>query len=490
MKLNQRIANKAYYLMCKQERTGVCFDIKKAEKLLAYIEPEMLRIEKLVEPTLPSTTPNKGESAAFTPPKKQLNKQGTATVAAENWFDSIVFVVKDMSYYGEKFYTDELNFRVKLRNYTKEETVTPLVTKIPMLLKHQEGLKNYLMDKNWKPTFWNIKKERNKQGKLVPVRVNGKTVKTSPKFQHLGKMCPNLAILDFDRVIYIVKWLSLRNRKGVIEGWLSNPRLEIDSRLPTRSSGLTNTKRQKHSVVCNVPKNDPKVTLGKEMRELFIPPKGMVMVGWDASGLEARVKGHFTSKYDNGAYAKKILSESYDEHEENAGLWNCERREAKTPGYALQYFCKLPTFCESLGLSLKEGKSKYEAYWEKNWALRLFDEDMEKQWIDNNKKFVYTIDGGKILTRARHSITNAVFQSTGAKIMDVAGLFLDDMAKHLNDERNIYYHDEYLCSCNPEDAEELGKLGVESIIKAGQFFKLHVPLDAEYKIGKSWADCH
>ncbi len=53
MKLNQRLANKNYYLMCKQERTGVCLDFKKASLLLESIKPMMSSIEEQVESTLP-----------------------------------------------------------------------------------------------------------------------------------------------------------------------------------------------------------------------------------------------------------------------------------------------------------------------------------------------------------------------------------------------------------------------------------------------------
>jgi DNA polymerase I len=51
-------------------------------------------------------------------------------------------------------------------------------------------------------------------------------------------------------------------------------------------------------------------------------------------------------------------------------------------------------------------------------------------------------------------------------------------------------HDEMQIECHPDDAERVGKLAVESIREAGEFFNLRCPLDGEYKIGQSWRETH
>jgi DNA polymerase I-like protein with 3'-5' exonuclease and polymerase domains len=57
-------------------------------------------------------------------------------------------------------------------------------------------------------------------------------------------------------------------------------------------------------------------------------------------------------------------------------------------------------------------------------------------------------------------------------------------------KRVAYYHDENVWECPEEIAKEIGEMGVKSIIKAGEYLKLSVPLAAEFKIGLSWADIH
>ena len=51
-------------------------------------------------------------------------------------------------------------------------------------------------------------------------------------------------------------------------------------------------------------------------------------------------------------------------------------------------------------------------------------------------------------------------------------------------------HDEWQIEVLPNRAEDIGKLAVASIRKAGEAFNFPCPLDATYKIGTTWADTH
>ena len=42
----------------------------------------------------------------------------------------------------------------------------------------------------------------------------------------------------------------------------------------------------------------------------------------------------------------------------------------------------------------------------------------------------------------------------------------------------------------PDKADELGKLFVDSITKAGEALGVRCPLDGEYKVGKNWKETH
>lgn len=478
-----KLAHITYHGMQEQARTGICFDSPRAEELIVEISEKMERIEQEVEPQLPARKPLKGELKVMTPPKLQFRKDGTPSANCEKWFDD-VFEKDDGSWgawKGEWLLT---------LPYHK-----PVIQDMPMTLGNGDALKDWLLSLGWQPMYWNYKTKKNKNGKLEKVRVNRKFVKTSPKLQENGKICPNLSLLEEVRLVKpILEWLTLRHRRSQIQGWLNNPRLEVDGRLSAGASGLTNTKRQKHITVVNVPRVGS--VLGEEMRGLFIVPEGMVQVGYDASSLEDRVKAHYLTRIDNGEFAEKILAGNYDPHTENADIWFPEevdrgkaRTRSKNGGYALQYQCMPPTLAKTLKCSLHEAEEYHRLYWEHNWALAEFIKQVERAWESNNKSFVRTIDHSKIYTRHQHSVSNCVMQSTGAKVMDMSYAFMRKWVD-FPAERVIYSHDEYQWYTYPEYADKLGELGCESIRAAGRAFKMQVPMDAEFMVGKSWAECH
>ena len=154
----------------------------------------------------------------------------------------------------------------------------------------------------WKPTLYNYQKDSN--GK--PVRdQKGKLIPTSPKIQEAGKICPNLMEMEGDLVKLVVKWLSLRNRQSVLQGWLNNPRLQMDGRIGAGRTGIAATHRQKHKVIVNVPKASEKVLLGKEFRSLFICEEGTKIAAGDAAALEGRVQGHYCVPMDTQALTRR-----------------------------------------------------------------------------------------------------------------------------------------------------------------------------------------
>ena len=86
-------------------------------------------------------------------------------------------------------------------------------------------------------------------------------------------------------------------------------------------------------------------------RKLFVPHKGMVMVGADLEGLELRALGHYLSRFDDGAFADVVING--DIHQQNADRVGCSRRDVKTITYAFIYGAG----DQKLGHSLQPGLS-------------------------------------------------------------------------------------------------------------------------------------
>jgi hypothetical protein len=317
-----RLAQKATYLQAVQELCGFRFDIEKARALTLRIRKEMQEIEHEVLPQLPPRPLKKSEEAEYTLPAKPFKQDGTFSVHMLRFLEkhgcSGDASLRTVQWNGEPWSVEG----GKLLPATK-----------PMELGNQEDIKNYLLAEGWSPSLFNLKKDKN--GKVVRDPKTKAPIQTTPKMQENGRLCPNLEAMSGPLVRMVVRWMSYRNRLSVLEGWLANPRLAFDGRLTAGSTGVTNTFRQKHTVVTNVPKNKEHVLLGREFRELFTANEGQVLVGYDASALEDRIKGALTWKYDGGEYARKILAEGYDPHQENADIWGIERSIAKNGTYCV-----------------------------------------------------------------------------------------------------------------------------------------------------------
>ncbi len=422
---------KDYFLYSAQAYTGVKFNVEKAKKLSAYIEEEMAKIKAEVDPKLPPRPLKTAEQAFYKIPAKPFKKSGELSTAMTNWLEKHSAKLEDE-------YILAYDMKVKL----VANEILPV--KLPMEIDDNIEIKQYFLDSGWIPSddYWNLKKgpdgkpERDEKGKLI---------KTSPKIQHAGVLCPNLLKLSGEIPAKVVKFLSLRNRLGVVTGWLSNPRLEFDGRISAEISGYTPTSRVKHRTVVNCPKADVKVLLGSEMRDLFTVDKGFWYCGADQSALENRTLAAYTIKYDGGKFADMVLNG--DSHSFNSFAFfphlndkfdinaptnkdNPEfkpwRNKSKTGSYLLAYGGGVGKLASSLGLSKTEAQIAYDNYWIANYGLGQFKEKVEQYFSTVGKnKYVPAWDGRLLSVRGKNVLVNCLGQSLGAIAMSITACFMD-----------------------------------------------------------------
>jgi len=387
----------------------------------------------------------------------------------------------------------------------------------PSLTK-RERLADQLLKLGWKPT---LKTPSGEKWKLTD---KGKPVETLSQMElPIGKK--------------LAEYYTYAHRKSQIEGWID--KLRPDGRLTAGAdSAGTNTARMKHKIVVNVPKADPKVLFGEQMRQLFIPHQSDYLVGWDGAGLEARVMAHYTYKFDGGEFAQLILEGDVHSHnahiffpEETEGLTKADaeftpyRNISKNGFYALVYGAQVPKLAETLKIPRKIAESRFEEFWDNNPGLgRLRDKIMR---MAEEYGYVPGIDGRKILIRSSHSALNALFQSCGSIIMKKSAQIFDHWARdeRLQWEYLANVHDElqtgvpkrFVLSYESDNLEavrsrpygdqiwsgihehdgiysrhycRVGELGVKSIRQAGVDLGMRIPMDAEYMVGNNWAETH
>jgi hypothetical protein len=509
-----RQMQKDYWLYSAQAYTGVKFSIPKAEALVKHIEEKMAEIKAVVDPELPPRPLKTAEKAFYKMPSKPYSKSGERSAALLKWLE------KHNATLDEEGFVHAYGLKQKL---VANEV---LDVKLPMEIEDNVELKQYFLDAGWIPheDFWNFK--RGPDGK--PERdEKGKFIKTTPKIQNAGQICPNLSKLDGEIPSKVVKFLSYRNRLGIVKGWLDNWRLEFDGRLSAEISGYAPTSRVRHRTVCNVPKADPKVLLGNEMRDLFEVDKGFWYCGTDAAALENRVLAGRTAKYDGGKFAKMQLEG--DPHSFNAFAFyphlhkifdinNVElkeitdfkpwRNKAKTGAYLLAFGGGAGKLASSLGLSKKEGEVAYANYWKMNEGLGKLKEAVENYYSTTGKnKHIPAVDGRLVSVRGKNVLLSCIGQGGGAIAMSYAACFMDAWLGdlHLDEKGRPYYcykgkvvkrvsmvHDEYSWEVEDGVQGEIVEMSVKAIVKAGEHLKMDIPLAGEGKKSYegSWLHVH
>lgn len=457
-------------IIARQHARGLHFDKHKANDLFKLISADMEFIRLSLQDDLPPASIP--ESKLDYPPKKQFNKDGQPSALIQKYVAKYGGSVLKRNP-GEGYFAMLPFGRVR-----DLPMVEPIETKAPLDIDSPNAVKQYLLDRGWRPTIWNRKKNS-----------DGKWENTTPKLWDDNKeLCPNIVKTGIKGIEKISEYLTLRNRLNVINGWLDNSRVKEDSIICSDADTLgAVTGRFTHKIVANVPRSTS--TYGKEIRALFKPRFGYCMVGWDASSLEARMEAHYTYLFDGGTYGQELLEG--DIHTKNKEVLSLPTRDAaKTWKYAVTYGASPKKLASTFGWSVAEAEKAYKQFWDANPALRSLVAKVQSS--SEGRGWVRALDGRPIPVDSKHSALNRLLQSAGAITMKYAMVIADREVRLRGLEANglIRYHDEEQWECPEDSANTLGNIGVNSIRKAGRYLKLNVPLDGEYKIGSNWSETH
>lgn len=331
-------------------------------------------------------------------------------------------------------------------------------------------VKDYLFSIGWEPDEWNEDDYGNR---------------TSPKLTttSLLKLGKPGELLDHRTV--------LTHRRNQLEGFLRNVR--EDGRIEARANTLgTPTMRMTHSVVVNVPKADPKVFFGKEMRSVFTVPEDCVLVGGDIAGLENRCIVHYLNNPD----LIKVFTEG-DFHmkfmEVNKQFLK-DRNTTKTVEYAFFFEAKdwkLGTLVDDrCGLRPEDVGAQIRKNVETlipglTGLISKTQKEAEQGWV-------LGIDGRKI--RIRRSPFNSKIQSAGAIFFKRVIFILD---KWLKDARLCgpvkllgVFHDEAQYQVKKEYAIFFKSMFEIAVKEAAKYYKFRCPMEGNVKIGRTWAETH
>lgn len=235
---------------------------------------------------------------------------------------------------------------------------------------------------------------------------------------------------------------------------------------------------------------------GTECREMFYPGPGRVHIGADLSGIELRCLAHFMARWDGGAYVKTLLEgDIHTANQEAAGLPT--RNNAKTFIYAFLYGAGDGKIGSIVGGGPKAGKKLRAQFEEAIPAIGKLVKAVQKKTKMHG--YLSALDGGTLHVRSPHSALNTLLQSAGALI---AKRWLCEIVREVRRrgytthkggdvEFMAWVHDEVQVSAkNEEIAREVGEITLWAVKRVEEYYSFRCPLDAEYKVGRDWKECH
>ena len=242
--------------------------------------------------------------------------------------------------------------------------------------------------------------------------------------------------------------------------------------------------------------------LGSEIRRMFVPAEGCVLVDADYSQIELRLLAHISA--DEGMQA--AFRSGGDFHAETAAkvfhvaredVTPEMRRQAKAVNFGIVYGISAFSLSQDIGVTVAEAKAYMDAYFATFPGVRRYMDAVVEQAEQNG--FVETIFHRRRdlpeLSSSNHNLRafgqrvalNMPIQGTAADIMKLAMIAV---WRRLRKEQPaarlvLQVHDELIVECPEADAQAVAALLEEEMERV---VTLSVPLTAEAHWGKNWLE--
>lgn len=149
---------------------------------------------------------------------------------------------------------------------------------------------------------------------------------------------------------------------------------------------------------------------------------------------------------------------------------------------------------EDLILKTIYGKQVADTFLKNLTGIQDLIKDCQKQ--SKEKGTVKAIDGRELPSRSPHSALNLLLQGSAGVIAkkwmvnyhEVA--YTKGLPHGVKWSQMAYIHDEYQCQCDEEKANDLGNIMVEGCAMIQKQYNTNIPIEADFMIGKNWADTH
>ena len=273
-----------------------------------------------------------------------------------------------------------------------------------------------------------------------------------------------------------------------------------DGRIHTTFQNLVTATGRLSSTEPNLQNIPVRTDLGSEIRKMFVPKSGCVLVDADYSQIELRVLAHIAED----EVMQKAFCSGADIHTTTAAqvfgvemenVTSLQRRHAKAVNFGIVYGISEFSLADDIGVSRYEARDYIDSYLANYRGVRRY----MKQVVEDAKTVGYTqtLYGRKryipelkssnfnIRSGAERIALNTPIQGTAADLIKLAMIRVEQALNDHYPEAKLLLqvHDELIVECPEAIAPQVAELISQQMQNVAE---LKVPLTAEAKYGKSW----
>lgn len=277
-----------------------------------------------------------------------------------------------------------------------------------------------------------------------------------------------------------------------------------DERIHTTFQQTITATGRLSSVEPNLQNIPIRMELGRQIRKVFIPKDGCVLVDADYSQIELRVLAHMSGD-ENLIHAYR---EAQDIHRLTASqvfhipfdeVTDLQRRNAKAVNFGIVYGISSFGLSQDLSISRKEAQEYIQKYFETYPKIKEFldscvTEAKEKGYartMFGRRRPMPELKSSNFMQRSfgERVAMNAPIQGTAADIIKIAMIRVDQRlkAEGLKSRLLLQVHDELLLEASTEELDTVEQILSEEMEGAAE---LSVPLEIDMKQGKNWYEAH
>ena len=273
-----------------------------------------------------------------------------------------------------------------------------------------------------------------------------------------------------------------------------------DGRIHTTFQNLVTATGRLSSTEPNLQNIPVRTDLGAEIRKMFIPKPGCVLVDADYSQIELRVLAHIA----RDETMQQAFKSGMDIHTVTASqvfgvdpehVTPLQRRHAKAVNFGIVYGISEFSLSEDIGVSRYEAKEYIENYLANYKGVKAYMKQVVEdarncgytETMFGRKRYIPELKSSNFNVRsgAERIALNTPIQGTAADLIKLAMIRVDKaLAENFPEAKLLLQvHDELIVECPEEIAGQVAELVSREMQGVAE---LSVPLTAEAKFGKSW----